>query len=280
MFNLLVAYMGWKPPTGRIDKGRFLSQTDESTRQYLMRNGSIDTQTLFGIKSVFMPELGSLEAPAEAYIGQITALRDVGKQYEFDFVLDPTFRPIPLEVVEELSQIFGVQGFGLSNTHWSVKPHDLFELLYRYESGSEETHGAFKIPRLPIKQRQVAVMMPFGAEHNSVYTAMQELCESIGCICLRADEIWNEDAIIQDIVNLLSESKMVVCDVTGRNPNVFYEAGIAHAIGKKVVLITQNDADVPFDLKHLRYVRYLANEQGLQTMQGDLRERLVSLINA
>jgi hypothetical protein len=279
MFNLLVAYMGWKPPTGRIDKGRFLSQTDETTKQYILRDEKIDTETLFSIKSVFMPELGSLEAPSEANIGQITALRDVGKEYEFDFILDPTISPIPLEVIEELSQIFGVQGFGLDNTHWSVKQHDLFELLYRYESGSVETHGAFKIQRLPIKQRQVAVMMPFEAKYKPVYSAIQELCESIGCSCSRADEIWNEDAIIQDIVNLISESKVVVCDVTERNPNVFYEAGIAHAIGKRVVLLTQQDADVPFDLKHLRYVRYLPNEQGLHTMQDNLRERLWSLVN-
>ena len=70
-----------------------------------------------------------------------------------------------------------------------------------------------------------------------------------------------------------------MCDVTGRNPNVFYEAGIAHAMGKKVVIITQNDQDVPFDLRHLRYVRYLPNEQGLESLQADLRERLWNLIN-
>jgi hypothetical protein len=168
MFNLLVAYRGWKAPTGRIDKGRFLSQTDESTKQYIFRDGKIDTQTLFATKSVFMPELASMEAPAKAYIGQVTALRDVGREYEFDFVLDPTIRPIHVGVIEELSQIFGVQGFGLNNTHWSVKPHDLFELLYRYESGTEEPHGASKIPRLPIKQRQVAVMMPFDAAYTPV----------------------------------------------------------------------------------------------------------------
>lgn len=280
MFNLLVSYAGWKPPSGRIDKGRFLNQTDESTKQHILRNGAVDTQTLFGIKSVFMPEVGSSEAPSEARIGQITALRDLGKEYEFDFMLDPTISPIPFEVMEELSSIFGVSGFGLSNTHWSVKPHDLFELLYRYENGSVESHGAFKISRLPIKRRQIAVMMPFNAAFNPVYSAIQKLCESTVCDCLRGDEIWQEDAIIQDVVNLISESKVVVCDVTGRNPNVFYEAGIAHAMGKKVVLITQNDEDVPFDLKHLRYVRYLANEQGLESLQVALRERILNLVNA
>lgn len=181
--------------------------------------------------------------------------------------------------MEELSQIFGVTGFGLSNTHWSVKPHDIFELLYRYESGTSETHGAFKVLRLPVKQRQIAVMMPFDPVFTPIYTAIQNLCNTLGCNCLRADEIWHEDSIMQDIVNLISESKVVVCDATGRNPNVFYEAGIAHAMGKKVVIITQNDQDVPFDLRHLRYVRYLPNEQGMESLQTDLRERLWNLIN-
>lgn len=280
MFNLLVSYMGWRPPTGRIDKSRFLSQTDDATHNFLMPSGQLDVDKLLSITAVFMPEVGSSEAPAEAAVGRITAIRDVGREYEFDFLLDPTIKPIPTEVMEELSAIFGVRGFGLSNSHWSVKPHDLFELLYRYEHGAAATHGAFNISRLPIKQRQVAVMMPFDVAFHPVYASIQRLCGSIGCSCLRGDEIWNEDAIIQDVVNLISESKIIVCDVTNRNANVFYEAGIAHAMGKKVVLITQNDQDVPFDLKHLRYVRYLNNDQGLEGLQSDLRERLWNLVNA
>jgi len=279
MFNLLVAYSGWKPPKGRIDKSRFLTQTDSITKQHFMPNGLLDSQLLIGNKCVFMPELASPDVPSEARIGQISALRDLGKEYEFDFNFDPMISPIPVEVMDELSSIFGVSGFGLNNGHWSVKPHDIFELLYRYENGYVESHGAFKISRVPIKQRQIAVMMPFNVAFNIVYAAIQSLSESITCDCFRGDEIWREDAIIQDVVNLISESKVVVCDATGRNPNVFYEAGIAHALGKKVILITQNDQDIPFDLKHLRYVRYLPNEQGLDSMQVALRERILNLVN-
>ena len=95
MFNLLVANSGWHPPSGRVDKTRFLTQTDESTKQYLQRNGQVDFQTLCNIKTVFMPEVGSMVVPAEARIGQITAIRDVGKEYEFDFLIDPTIAAIP-----------------------------------------------------------------------------------------------------------------------------------------------------------------------------------------
>ena len=54
---------------------------------------------------------------------------------------------------------------------------------------------------------------------------------------------------------------MLCATVTGRFPNVFYEARIAHTLGREVILITQNENDIPFDLRHLRYVRYLNNAE-------------------
>ena len=60
----------------------------------------------------------------------------------------------------------------------------------------------------------------------------------------------------------IARSKVVVCDLTGRNANVFYETGIAHALGREVVLITQSEHDIPFDLAHHRYVKYLGNAEG------------------
>ena len=84
-------------------------------------------------------------------------------------------------------------------------------------------------------------------------------------------------AIIQDIVNLIDRAKVVVCDCTGRNPNVFYEIGIAHTLGREVVLLTQSEQDVPFDLRHLRYIRYLNNGEGLRELRTRLASRLSNL---
>jgi hypothetical protein len=67
---------------------------------------------------------------------------------------------------------------------------------------------------------------------------------------------------------------------TGRNPNVFYEIGIAHTLGREVILITQNAEDIPFDLRHLRYVRYLNNAEGRQALFDALEKRLTSLIGS
>lgn len=73
------------------------------------------------------------------------------------------------------------------------------------------------------------------------------------------------------MVSLIDRSRVVVCDCTGRNPNVFYEAGIAHTLGREVILVTQADHDIPFDRRHLRYVRYLNNGEGRAALAATLK---------
>lgn len=53
---------------------------------------------------------------------------------------------------------------------------------------------------------------------------------------------------------------MLLADLTGKNPNVFYELGLAHALSKPVVLITESVENVPFDLRSLRHIVYDKNE--------------------
>jgi hypothetical protein len=71
----------------------------------------------------------------------------------------------------------------------------------------------------------------------------------------------------------------VICDLTGKNANVFYEAGIAHALGQDVILIAQHETDIPFDLRHIRYVKYLNNEEGLRVLADNVGKRLQTLIS-
>lgn len=76
---------------------------------------------------------------------------------------------------------------------------------------------------------------------------------------------------------MICKSSVVICDLTGKNANVFYEAGIAHSLGKDVILITQSADDVPFDLRHLRYIQYLNNGEGLQQLTAKVTDRLETL---
>ncbi|MBL4598442.1 MAG: hypothetical protein JKX93_05675 [Rhizobiaceae bacterium] len=121
-------------------------------------------------------------------------------------------------------------------------------------------------------------MMPFLASFDSVYQSIQQASANVGLSCRRADNIWENPAVIQDVVSLIDQSRVVVCDCTGRNPNVFYEAGIAHTLGREVILITQSEEDVPFDLRHLRYVRYLDNDQGRIELTTALQSRMQTIV--
>ena len=66
-------------------------------------------------------------------------------------------------------------------------------------------------------------------------------------------------AIVQDIWHSVRKARLVVAELSGRNPNVMYEIGLAHAIGKPIVLLARSEEDVPFDLRALRYIYYDPN---------------------
>lgn len=119
----------------------------------------------------------------------------------------------------------------------------------------------------------LSVMMPFDPRFDDIFATIQSTARAMNLQCLRADNIWEHDAIIQDVVSLISRSRIIVCDCTGRNANVFYEAGIAHTLGRDVILITQSDADILFDLRHVRYVTYLNNGEGREQLAERLRLR-------
>jgi hypothetical protein len=123
----------------------------------------------------------------------------------------------------------------------------------------------------------MSAMMPFHPHFDSVYATLRRTAEMAGLRCRRADDIWENPAVIQDVVSLIDRSGIVIGDCTGRNPNVFYEIGIAHALGREVILITQAEADIPFDLRHLRYVQYLNNGERLDVLSTRLQRRLADL---
>lgn len=106
------------------------------------------------------------------------------------------------------------------------------------------------------------VMMPFANPIGGYYSAIYETAiQKAGLIPIRADtEIFGTGKIIDQIWRGINESKILVAELTGRNPNVFYELGLAHALNKPVVLVCSNENDVPFDLQHIRVIYYDVND--------------------
>lgn len=134
--------------------------------------------------------------------------------------------------------------------------------------------SVFSVPTSEVEAGLVAVMMPFDAGFDPVHQAIAHACRSTFRRCLRADDIWEESTIIQDVFNLIFRANVVVVDFSGKNPNVMYETGIAHTLGKHVIPISQSLDDVPFDMKHHRVLKYLPNAEGMQNLQSALAAKL------
>ncbi|WP_183641280.1 hypothetical protein [Pseudoxanthomonas sp. OG2] len=134
--------------------------------------------------------------------------------------------------------------------------------------------SVFSTPDSNVESDLVAVMMPFGAEFSPVHRAIVAASNEVGRRCLRVDDIWEESTIIQDVFNLIFRAHVVVVDFSGKNPNVMYETGIAHTLGKHVIPISQSLDDVPFDIKHHRVLKYLPNAEGMQALQSALAVKL------
>ena len=160
-----------------------------------------------------------------------------------------------------------------TRTHWAVKQGNLFEGLFRLlnDRSRSEPPRLFSVEQWPLPTLgHIAVMMPFLKEFDPVYEAIQSACKSLGLQALRVDEIYGPTPIMDDVFKTIAQSSLVISDLTGRNPNVLYETGIAHALNREVIMVVQNDQDVPFDLGHIRYVRYMPNKEGLERLREDL----------
>lgn len=101
------------------------------------------------------------------------------------------------------------------------------------------------------------VMMPFG-EWNDIYykEIYVPAIKEAGFEPVRGDEIFSSGSVVEQIWEQIDKAKVLLADLTGKNPNVFYELGLAHAARKPVVFSSGALDDVPFDLRHLRVIIY------------------------
>lgn len=151
-----------------------------------------------------------------------------------------------------------------------------FSITDIYEKASDSkyifAHPIWGMPDKTITC-DIFVIMPFNDKLTPVYEDhISKICKNIGLDCKRADLVLNSGSIVNDIWSLICSAQMIICDCTGKNPNVFYELGIAHSLGKKTICITQNSDDIPFDIKHLRYIEYKYTPRGMIDFEKKLEE--------
>lgn len=131
---------------------------------------------------------------------------------------------------------------------------------------------AFGRPQPPAKKIDVFVLMPFNQKMEKVYTNhIRTLGTELGLSIQRADEIFSPRPFMDKVWDGICAAEFILADCTEKNANVFYEIGLAHTVGKKVVLITRSDKDIPADIKHLDYIRYDYDPEGVEELIKTLR---------
>jgi hypothetical protein len=118
----------------------------------------------------------------------------------------------------------------------------------------------------------VFVLMPFSNEFRDIYeVGIKPACKDAGTYCERVDEQIFVENILERVYNQISKADVIVAEMTGRNANVFYETGYAHALNKRVILLTQTVEDIPFDLKHYPHIVY---GDSITTLKSQLEARI------
>lgn len=101
--------------------------------------------------------------------------------------------------------------------------------------------------------------------------------EAAGMRCLRTDDIWERDHILDDVLTLIWRARVVTADLSEKNPNVFYETGIAHTLGRDTILVAQFMNDIPFDLQGIQAIKYLNNGEGGAELSRGITSRLKTI---
>lgn len=136
----------------------------------------------------------------------------------------------------------------------------------------EDLGAVFGGARFPLDPNLCFVLMPFREDLRPVYDDhIKKVVEAESFAAVRADDIVGTGSITLDIWEKVNRARFLIADLTGKNPNVFYEVGLAHALGKDVILLTQTMDDVPFDLKGLRCLLYSFTPRGMKALEEKLR---------
>jgi hypothetical protein len=151
------------------------------------------------------------------------------------------------------------------------------QLKKNYRQAVWERLAILGPPRHDEEWPEIFVLMPFTAELVTIYedhikkaVAESEFELRVG----RADDFFGPRPIMKDVWSAIHAARIIIADCTGRNPNVFYEIGLAHAIGRYTILISQSLDDIPFDLRHLRIILYKYTPPGMKAFETALIETI------
>ncbi len=119
------------------------------------------------------------------------------------------------------------------------------------------------------------ILMPFAPEYQEIYDdVLKPIITELKIKCVRADDIRIPGVILDQIWEHIQKAEFIIADLTGHNPNVFYELALCNVLQKQVILITQDISTVPFDLQHMRLIEYDQSINGGTLLSNDIRRTI------
>lgn len=117
------------------------------------------------------------------------------------------------------------------------------------------------INEIKIQTDLVFVLTPFHEDYSHTYSVISETCHMAKMLCMKGNEEFIEKGILQHVIKCIVRSHIIIANLNGRNPNVFYELGIAHALNKPTILIAHTNTKVPVDVNNQYLVLYTDEEE-------------------
>lgn len=124
------------------------------------------------------------------------------------------------------------------------------------------------------------VVMQFSSPFNELYQdVIKPICDECKLNVLRADETYGPGLIIADITKEISESRIVIAEVSPTNSNVYYEVGYAHALNKPTILIAEKGVKLPFDVSPFRTLFYENSIAGKKLVEEGFRKHIKAVLS-
>lgn len=268
---------------GEIGRDRLLEGTDSRLRERLNSLNEEDLEHyLAACPVLWSPEhMESETEEAFAYVGRFDRLRVADREVRYTFKPYEGFAAIPVQRLQELNDFFRFGAWGWHRTKMVVMEDDVFDVLGSDVTASrvvaEPGHDISDVFKLGPKlhEKLVCVMMPFTLPKlDPVFAKIDRELARIGIHCERADTDLSARRVIDKVATLIYNADAVVCDFTGTNPNVFYEAGLAHAWSKKTIFLAETGTTLPFDTGDEATIFYDNTDLGLKNLWYQVQDRL------
>jgi hypothetical protein len=180
--------------------------------------------------------------------------------------------------------VLGVAQFGGAGESIYALESKQFEKKYASSIAKEEfevlsqdtldinllAHDIITLAERIVSPRAVFTVMPFAPEFRDVFASFRDVCKECGFAAIRTDEVETNERIVQRIIEGIRTSAFVIADVSEVKPNVFYELGFAHGLGKQVIVTAKKGSTLPFDISDVPVILW----DGQENLKEQLRKRI------